>query len=896
MKKLKLGNVGCRMSDVGCDGSPDRPSVRESQAASRKSILVATAFILAAFDASTAAEPVADEEIRLFDRIVYTGKNGDTITVDGTIIEENPSQITIKSRVATYPIEVSSIQGEIKRRRPPEAVYKELAAKLRAARTDPERASLNLKIGLFCVRPNPALGGDAPLSDPAIGPSKAFAHLYKAVQINPRNVQAYPWLLDLLAAAREARGGRKPKPSELEEEVDVYMLARAGGFEHPEIDFRMAEILKDQLGRSSEAVKLYRKVFSGGTGADGQPVNRSLVRSARRSLASIHLARGEMDQALGLFAGPSGGAGDAADFEALYQAALLHFERATPQDRVDARALFARAQTLQPDFPGIARYLAALDYADGKLAPAQSALLRLADGGADDAGLKVDLAIVEIQAGKFSRALKRLNAVLGDVPSAGAPPPPPPDQAGAGGATAEAVPVLPAALDGGDHAASGAPAGSVEGGPVDPERARAYLARGLIFDARGNDPVARGEYRRALAADPGSAMAALLSAEADLRAGDRATARATLTALIKDNAGKRGLFAAYARVMADVEIADGQPRKALNLLEYAIGIDPADPLLRRKIGTLLLSMGEMDRAAVHLEAAQKVLSRDPALLNALGYWKYVRGEFEEAEKQYFKKAQGLVPLIEAKPDKPPPPVPPLRRYAETGIQYAQDAQGLEVWTDDFNRKDGDEVAMNWLTQQSYGITPGIHDGKLVFSGQQTNDPNGVTWVVRNEDAQNVERLSVKLRFDGQSGRSRAGIRMETVPPSAGLVFFRDFDGRMGFARKTTKSDWEDGAPPADTKKDKLVFPGDVKWPEGDGFHTLLIRRTAGVGSSSSTAFDLYLDGRPVAQNVQVDGLRAKSYQVGVSGKAEKLGDAYRFEADDFRLYRPRQVRAQEKRQ
>jgi hypothetical protein len=179
---------------------------------------------------------------------------------------------------------------------------------------------------------------------------------------------------------------------------------------------------------------------------------------------------------------------------------------------------------------------------------------------------------------------------------------------------------------------------------------------------------------------------------------------------------------------------------------------------------------------------------------------------------------------------------------------------------------------------------------VVFQGQQANDPSGVTLLVREEPAEHVERLSVRLRFDAGSGPVRAGIRIESVearggPPTAGLVFFRDHDGTLRYAKKTTRGGWEDAqpTPDQDPQKGKPVYAGNIKWPAGTDFHTLLIRK--GSTSQASSTFDLLLDGQPVAQNVVVEGLRGKTFQVGVSGQVEALGTAYRFEADDFRLYR-----------
>jgi tetratricopeptide (TPR) repeat protein len=831
-----------------------------------------------------AASPVrgqVDEEIRLQDRVTWKNPAGLVLTAIGTIIDEKEDSILIKTSLTEFPIKRSAIQGAIRRRNLPDAIYKALAKEAAGPGNDKERAARHLKIGLFCARPHPALEGEAPL------PGKAFPHLYKAVQIDPRLVEAYPYLLDALARAREARGDERAKGVDLEEEADIFMLAKAGGFSHPEIDFRTAEILRFSVGRLDEAASIYEKLI---VPAPGALRNRSIERRARRALAEIQAARGDMDGVLRIFAMDSNG-----NFEALYESACIRLNRGTPEDRVEARKLLEKAKEIQPDFPGIPRALAALDFLDGKTAQSRERLRRIVENGESDPGLLVDLAIVESASGMFAKAMKRLNGVIGD----GGPPAAPAPAATAAPSAPGTDPAAPAGDAGntpadpstGTDAGSAAPKEEAVSVPLDPEMSRAYLARGQILEYRGNPGGALAEYRKAAAANPASGTAALFLASAIARSGDAARAREILAGIMKDHSDRKGLFAAYARVLADIEAADGQGKKALNLLEYAAGIEPGDPLLQRRLGLLLLDLGEKDRAQGHIEAAQKALPRDPTLVASLACLKYRSGAYEDAVR-LFKSCIGIVPVAEPKEGKAAPPVPAIRRYADGGLAQAQDVLNLEVWTDDFNRPAGDEIARNWREAESFGVSIAVRDDHLLFSGQQANDPGGVTMIAREEPAENVERLSARLRFDAGSGRVRAGIRLESIdgrggPPSAGLVFFRDYDGKLRFARKTTRSGWEDGVPTTEKEavKGKPWFPGDAVWPAGNDFHALSIRRSGG----SASAFDLAIDGTPVALNIPIEGLRGKLFSVGISGQTEAVGTAYKFEADDFRLFRLREV-------
>ncbi len=106
--------------------------------------------------------------------------------------------------------------------------------------------------------------------------------------------------------------------------------------------------------------------------------------------------------------------------------------------------------------------------------------------------------------------------------------------------------------------------------------------------------------------------------------------------------------------------------------------------------------------------------------------------------------------------------------------------------------------------------------------------------------------------------------------------------------KSKKGYWQDVKPTGETNSTtgRMVYSGAAKWPEDGQFHTLTIQRAdSGKGGKG---FDLLFDDKVVAHNVQVGFLRksrAKRLIVGVSGQGRRLGGNYRFEADEFRIYR-----------
>jgi tetratricopeptide (TPR) repeat protein len=890
-------------------------------------LLCSIASALAAPSGGIRAQAPVDEEIRPHDEVTWMNRGSVTVTT-GTILNQNEAEVQIKTTTGgQFNIKREQVTS-VKPHRRPEDIFKEKKQRLYGLRTREERGAQYLDLGLWCCRPYAILDGEPPM------PERAFEYLKKAVEINPRAKQAYPLLLDKLAERREAamQQGGSPTRAEIEEELNIYMLAKEGGFEDPEIDFRTAEILHESLGRTVDAIRLFEKVLAG-QGKEGG--NQSLRRRARRKLVDIYRERGEADKVRAILpASPAGDLKDPSNFEALWEKVKLLVGSGKAEDRAMARGLLGKALEANPNSSDVHRQIAALDFADGKFSTAEVRLARLAQGGSGDPDLLVDLTLAQIRQGKFKPALALLNRMLGDSPPASRPPelpaagvpavvPAAPPEGGTtaadpGGAPPPADGSTPEAKASGEAAGDGGvpPRQSQESGPeessakaagesapeesTDPpatvavgggtarQRARAHAARGVILDYRGDAAAALSEYQKAARLDASNATAILLLAGAQLRTGDVAGSRATLDALIKGNADRRGLFGAYARLKADVEIADGQPAKALNLLEYAATIDSGDALLRQKIGTVLLMVNEVDRAYAHLAAATKLIlpSREPSLMNALACFHYRRGNYDEA-RGLFSLVSSLVPRPRAEEGKPPPRIPPEHTYATVGLGLSDDARKLEVWQDDFNREGGSDVARNWNEVELYGVSIEVKDGHLVFQGQQTAP--GVTEVTREELVESVERVSARLRFDGSSGPVRAGIRLLSAdargggPPSAGLVFFRDGDGTLKYSRKTGRGDWEDGQPTTekDPTRGKPVYAGDIRWPAGSEFHTLTIRR----GAKNTSGFDLLLDQKPVAQNVAVEGLRGKTLLVGISGQVEALNVPYRFEADDFRLYR-----------
>jgi hypothetical protein len=143
-------------------------------------------------------------------------------------------------------------------------------------------------------------------------------------------------------------------------------------------------------------------------------------------------------------------------------------------------------------------------------------------------------------------------------------------------------------------------------------------------------------------------------------------------------------------------------------------------------------------------------------------------------------------------------------------------------------------------------------------------------------------VRLALRLEGTGGAGKA---------SAGIIAYSDFDGIVRCQTKSTRGDWQAvEKTPADDRSEArgTVFPETAAWPADGAFHTIEIRRAArGERTRSVAAFDIWIDGGVVAQNVKVTGLGGQSFQVGFSGQADARGQAYEFEVREFRVYRAR---------
>ncbi len=790
------------------------------------------------------------QDIQPYDLVVYRNPAGDAEPFVCRILSETPELIEIQkinpdgTPGLKTSFSISKIDS-ISRSCSADKVYQTKRRRVPGPKAPPEqRAAALSALGLWCRTPHPALDGAPPAWE------HAFGHLIRSVRLNPKLVEVYPHLLDVLAEKRLS-GESAP-----ELEMEIYLLAETGGFEHAEIEFRKGEIYLE-AGLEVDAAARFATLTDVAAGA-----NHSLRRRARWYLSEVHLARGDVDAALELFRPPATLAPeDPESFDLYYVAGRILLETRDPARLAESREYLEEARELQPTYAGVAIQLAAIDLLEGKLKEASSQLASYFSRAKTDPEYLIVLGLVYLQQGRYKRAQERFQMAE------------------------ERLEV-------------------VAEGARDAVASLFHLARGLLADYTADLASAAREYASAWKTAPWNRrsdlrlVAGLLLARTRLVSGDPDAAREVMDALVRSYPDDPGVFAAYARLVSDLERGKNGPSdRSLRLLDHATRFQGDDAFLRWRYGYALMEAGELEAAFTHLLAARQLDARLPEVHGTLGYYHYRRGELDEAEKS-FREVLKLTPKsVAALAAEEARRLASLRQYAEWGIEQILDVRRLEVWDDTFEREDGGEILRGWIKVENYGVPVQLEKGRVVFSGTQRTRPDGVTKLYREAASKNVERLAVSLRFaSGSRSRVRAGIRIESTKDDtgAGVVFGRSLDGKLSIAVRTSRNEWKDLQPSPKTDKrerGKMFFPADnIVWP-GDGkYHRLSIRRAD--STKGGKGLDFFFDGREVARNVQLSGItstRVKTYYVGVSGQTDGLDVSYRFEADDFRIFRKKTV-------
>jgi tetratricopeptide (TPR) repeat protein len=785
---------------------------------------------LTGFPQGPVIEDSADETVRPFDTIFLKNGNKMVGLVDG---DYDAPEINLlmsggKTKVKVPRDDIAKI---IRRQTPDELYVKKL--KLLTGERDPAaRAKKEFELGRWCKSPLPELDGAPPR------PKNALRHFFTAVELSPSFTEAYPHLFSSLTQRSSEGGG--DGATDLESEVKAALLAEKGGYSDPEVDYRLGRLLAEEMQLPEKAQAFLERVLQ------KERKNQGHLRQSRTLLTAIYRQLGAPEKAIAMYeAIITSPESSPANFEPYYELGRLHARSGKPDELKAARELFSKAQAIQPEYLPIQAELAALDYRQGDLLQAEKKLKALLAKEPENVPRAIDLALVRTRLGRLGPTEKVLNGFL---------------------AKAEGE-----------------------------DQARASLALAGLKADRNEGTAAAELCRKALEKAPDLIEAKVFLASQLILLAKIDEARKIAQDLLAGGSGNRWLFAGGCRILGEAELAEGHPDAAFAYFQRAAEVDAQDAPLLERLGVLLMRQGKLDLGYDYLKRARQLGGERPDTLNALAYYHYMRGELQESKKLLTQ----VVGLVKAPPkaqgQAKPVPVPPARAYALSGLDLIADIERLEVWTADLKGPDGPTLN-GWEEVERFGIEVKRQDSKIVLAGKQANVADGVTLAMldRPVDVSSFERLAMRARVD--SGKVRLALRLEGVSSrggaSAGLIFYRDFDGTLRPQVKTTLGDWETVAPTENETLEggKLVFKGTARWPEDKGTHLLEIRRAGARGTAQGAgAFDLYFDGDPVAKNVKVSGLGGRQYQVGFSGQTDAVGNDYSVSVESFRIYRERPV-------
>jgi hypothetical protein len=397
----------------------------------------------------------------------------------------------------------------------------------------------------------------------------------------------------------------------------------------------------------------------------------------------------------------------------------------------------------------------------------------------------------------------------------------------------------------------------LEAADADPGYGPARLGRALLSELQGDLPAANtqaAEAQRMLGKARGEAH--YVRAWALRKSGKLAEASAALVEGIRD--GYDFELASRARIDIARQASDGKQEARLTELLVRSATTPTPDQLAA-LGRVYLRQERAVEAQRLFSRGLKITPTHAGCLRGLAFCAYQR---DERLKSYALFKQ----LLEQDKDD---------AWAARGLKHLEQARSRRVWTDDFDRPDGD-VLNAWTVEAPFGVQPRIVDKALSFSGAQKNDPQGKTQLFRAVSGETVVKLAAKLRI-ADTNQGRAGIRMESKSYQA-ILFRNPQDGGVYSSTRRGNQPWS-------TPKNL------GRWP-GPGPHTLAIdvedpkrgrlaflvdgdrRGTAEVGNTSrrhAVTLSLYAQGSQEGDRVEFSVEQAWIYVLRPPKKAKPGG-------------------------
>ncbi|MGE0711112.1 MAG: hypothetical protein AB7N76_07090 [Planctomycetota bacterium] len=327
----------------------------------------------------------------------------------------------------------------------------------------------------------------------------------------------------------------------------------------------------------------------------------------------------------------------------------------------------------------------------------------------------------------------------------------------------------------------------LEQADADPGYGPARLARALLAELTGDLPTAEVHTTEALRLLGESRGEASYERAWVLRKAKKpAEAREALIEALRD--GYDFELATRARIDLAREQGDqGAEASMTELLVRSASAPTPDQLAA--LGRVYLRQDRLLEAQQVFSDGLKALPTHPGCLRGLAYCAYSR---DERLKAYALFKQ----LLEQDKDD---------GWAARGLKHLEQARSRRVWTDAFDRPDGD-VLNAWTVEAPFGVQPALAGKKLRFAGAQKNDAQGKTQVYRSVSGEVVVKLEARVAL-APTNQTRVGLRFEARAWQA-VLFRNPQDGHVYASTRRGNQPWTD--------------PADCGAWGGEGAHTLAI--------------------------------------------------------------------------
>ncbi|MEM8711481.1 MAG: tetratricopeptide repeat protein [Planctomycetota bacterium] len=295
--------------------------------------------------------------------------------------------------------------------------------------------------------------------------------------------------------------------------------------------------------------------------------------------------------------------------------------------------------------------------------------------------------------------------------------------------------------------------------------------------------------------------------------------------------------------MASLMQEAGEHEAAERYYQRAVTIEPESALLWSLRGWNALSLDELDISQSSFEEARRLA---PALASAragLAWWRYASGDTEES----------IILLGEIVDDRRAVgEEDPVVRYANQTAEAIKDNDGKEVFRDRFDRADG-RVGNGWTLDQGFGPLADLVKGHVEIKG--VHDRGGRTRVFRALPPDRFIAFSAELTLGADAKGTRVGLFIASERRRSGGV--SEVQAEVSISR-SRDGDLQVRVLKAATDEDAVQRTvNGPQWPIGEPIN-IAIEKT---GDDLESRFTLYVDGEPVAGNLEADRLTASRQPV-----------------------------------